>query len=77
MVTKKEKMHSRWHDALPEEFYEHAKAARREIHKSFEALFPPEFVEHRKAARKEMLLAFQKVINQAIEHLEEDSEESA
>ena len=51
MLTKKEKMHAKWHDALPEEFYEHAKAARREIHKSFESLFPPEFAEHRKAAR--------------------------
>ena len=62
---------------IPEAAREHAKAARQEMRQSFEALFPPEFVEHRKAARKEMLLAFQKVINQAIEHLEEDSEESA
>ena len=74
MVTKKEDRHTKWHDGLPAEFYEHARAARREIHKSFEALFPPEFSQHRKAARKEMLLAMQKVINQAIEHLDEDGE---
>ena len=70
MVTKSENKHTKWHDTLPDEFYEHARAAHREIHKSFEALFPPEFVEHRKAAKKEMLLALQKVIGQAIEHLE-------
>lgn len=77
MVTKTETQHTEWHDPLPDEFYEHARAARSEIHKSFEALLPPEFVTHGKAARKEMLLALQKVITRVIEHLEEDVNKTA
>jgi hypothetical protein len=57
-------------DWIPEEAYEHAKAARAEMRESFKALFPPEFIARRKAARREMLLAAREVINKAIERVE-------
>jgi hypothetical protein len=71
MAEKKEpKFKSRRPDWIPEEAYEHAKAARSEMRESVKALFPPEFIERRKAARKEMLMAARKVIDQAIERVE-------
>jgi hypothetical protein len=72
MAEKKEpKYKPRRPDWIPEEAYEHAKAARSEMRESVKALFPPEFIERRKAARKEMLLAARKVIDHAIERVEE------
>ena len=71
MSEKKEPKHKhRRPDFIPEEAYEHAKAARAEMRESVKALFPPEFIERRKAASKEMLLAARKVIDQAIERVE-------
>jgi hypothetical protein len=71
MAEKKEpKFKHQRPDWIPDEAYEHAKAARAEMRESVRALFPPEFIEHRKAARKEMLMAARKVIDQAIERVE-------
>jgi len=75
METNKDKFHKQFHESLPDEFFEHARAAKDEIHKSFEALFPPEFASHRRAAGKEMLLAIQKVIEQALEKLDDEPQE--
>lgn len=55
---------------IPDEAWEHARAAREEMRKSVEALLPPEFVAHRRAARREMLLAARSVIDAALERLE-------
>lgn len=55
------------HHLLPEETWQHLKAAHKEIHQSFESLLPPGFVEHRRAARREMLLAARSLIDAAIE----------
>ena len=62
--------YKKFHDHIPQEVRDHAKAAHKEMHESIKSLFPPEFIEHRKNARKEMLLAAQAFISNAIDHLE-------
>lgn len=75
MAEKKEpKYKYRRPDWIPDQAFEHAKAARTEMRESVRALFPPEFIERRKAARKEMLLAVREVINHAIERVESKEE---
>ncbi len=68
---REDKMKNHFNHIIPEEAYEHAKAARAEMRESVRALFPPEYIEHRRAARKEMLLAVRKVIDAAIQRVEE------
>jgi predicted P-loop ATPase/GTPase len=71
MAEKKESKYKyRRPDWIPDEAYEHAKAARAEMRESVKALFPPEFIERRKAARKEILMAARKMIDHAIERVE-------
>ena len=58
---------------VPEEAFEHARAARREWRKSVASLLPSlpaEFHEHRRAARREMLLAIRSLIDTAIARTE-------
>ena len=55
---------------IPEESFEHARAARAELRKGVAALFPPELVASRRAAKKEMLLAAREFINHAIDRIE-------
>ncbi len=62
---------------VPEEAWEHAKAARQEMRESIKSLLPPEFVEHRRQARKEMLLAWRGVLDAAIEHIDEKCQKKA
>jgi hypothetical protein len=50
---------------------EHFKAARHAMRKSMEGILPPAFVENRRAARKEFLLGLRKLVDAAIEHVEE------
>lgn len=69
-MSKKEK-YEKMKEPIPEDVREHYKNARHEMRESFRALFPPEFIEKRRAARKEMLMAAQKLINHAIDRLEE------
>jgi hypothetical protein len=57
-------------ERIPEEAFEHARAARAEMRKGFESIFPPEFVAHHRAARREMLLAAREFLNHAIERME-------
>jgi hypothetical protein len=61
-------------DEIPEEVWQHVRAAREEIRESIKAFLPPGFVEHRKKARKEMLLAWRSLIDSAIERM--DTEET-
>ena len=56
---------------IPEEAREHYKKAREEMRESIRSLFPKEFIERRRAARKEMLMATKKMVEHAIERLEE------
>lgn len=56
---------------IPEEVWEHAKAAHKEMHASLEALFPPGFMEHHRKARKEMLLACRSMLDTVINRMEE------
>jgi hypothetical protein len=74
MVEKDQTKHKHYHDFIPAEAREHAKAARAEMRKSFSALFPPEFISHRRKARAEMLLAAREIINHALERMETPQE---
>jgi hypothetical protein len=56
---------------IPEEAREHYEKAREEMRESIRALFPKGFIEHRRAARREMLMATKKMVDYAIERLEE------
>jgi hypothetical protein len=55
---------------IPEETWEHAKAARKAWWDSVGALFPPDFVAQRRKARKEALLAARSLLDAAIERIE-------
>ncbi len=61
------------HEMNPQikEAREHFKAAHRSMRKSIEAWLPAGFVESRRAARKEFLLGIRKLVDVAIEHVEE------
>ena len=50
---------------------EHFKEARKAMHKSMEALLPPGYLEARRTARKEILLGLRKLVDAAIDHIEE------
>lgn len=65
-----EKKHERRPPFLPEDSWQHLKAARREFRKGLEAFLPPEVRQHRDAARREMLLAARSLIDHALERLE-------
>jgi len=71
MINKKEELKKHFEEKVPEEVREHAKAARSEMRKSIKAMIPPEVLEHHKAAKKERLLAMKKLVEHAIEKLEE------
>ena len=70
MTEKTDPLRERIKKHIPEDVRKHTKAARSEMKNSVESLFPPEFLKSRRAARKEMLLAAQKMIDHAIERLE-------
>jgi len=70
MTEKERKEHQHFHDHIPNEARQHAKAARAEMRKSWATLLPPDFVAHRRKARKEMLLAARELINHALDRLE-------
>jgi hypothetical protein len=56
---------------IPEEVFEHMRAARAEVRKSLEGIVPPEFLEHRTKARKEMLLAWRSMIDASLKRMDE------
>ena len=76
MVEKDQVEHKHYHDFIPAEAREHAKAARAEMRKSFSALFPPEYIAHRRKARVEMLRAAREIINHALDRMEDPEENS-
>jgi hypothetical protein len=55
---------------IPQDVWEHARNAGRELRMSVEALVPPEVGQHGRAARKEMLLAFRGLIDAAIDRID-------
>ena len=59
-----------FHEYIPEEAWEHTRAARKELREGIKSLFPSDFFGHRQAARKEMLLAMRSVIEAALEKIE-------
>ena len=59
---------------IPEDFRQHARAAREEFRESMKAFLPPQFWEHSRKARKEMLLAWRSMIDAALERMEEKEE---
>jgi glycerate-2-kinase len=71
MKDKKEKLHKRFEGKVPEDVREHAKSARAEMREGFKALFPPEVREHHRAAKREALQAMKKMVEHAIDKLEE------
>jgi hypothetical protein len=75
MAEEKTSKHRPFRKFVSDEALEHARAAHKEMHKSVEALLPTGFVEHRRAARKEMLQAVRKVIDGALERIEERESE--
>jgi hypothetical protein len=54
-----------------EEARAHFRAARKEMRQSMEALLPHGFLEKRRAARKEFLLGIRKLVDAAIEHVDQ------
>jgi hypothetical protein len=50
---------------------DHFKAARRAMRKSIESFLPPAYVENRRAARKEFLLGLRKLVDAAIERVDD------
>ena len=58
-----------------EEAREHFKAAHRSMRASLEALIPAGYLEKRRAARKEILLGLRKLLDAAIDHVEEKRSE--
>ena len=56
---------------IPQETWDHARTAGRELRKSVQALVPPEVRQHGRAARKEVLLAFRSLIDAAIDRIEQ------
>ena len=61
-------------DKVPEEFRQHARAAREEMRESMKAFMPPEVWEHGRKARKEMLLAWRSMIDAALERMDKKEE---
>ncbi|HEY6867232.1 MAG TPA: hypothetical protein VI792_08245 [Candidatus Eisenbacteria bacterium] len=57
-------------ELIPDEAFDHAKAAFEELKKGVEGLFPPGLADHRRAARKEILLAMRTVIDAALNRVE-------
>jgi len=55
---------------LPEDFFNHLKAARRESRQALGHLLPDAFWLHRRAARREALLAARSLIDAALERTE-------
>ncbi len=70
MAEQKKKSQRLFEDFVPEQAYQHARAAHAELRASFESLLPPGLVEHRRAARREMLLAARSFIDAALERME-------
>lgn len=56
-----------------EEAREHFHSARSAMRKSMEAFLPAGYLENRRAARKEMLLGLRKLLDAAIDRVEEHS----
>jgi len=55
---------------LPETFWTHVSAARKESQEAMKHLLPVSFWEHRRAARREALLAARSLIDAAIERMD-------
>ena len=56
---------------IPEEAWEHFRAAREQMSEGVKTLLPEGFLEHRKGARREMLMAWRSMLDAAIERMDE------
>lgn len=54
-----------------EEARTHFRTARHEMKQSIKSLFPSSFFERRRAARKEFLLGIRKLVDAAIDHVDQ------
>ena len=70
MAEQTDRTRKHFEGKIPEETFQHFRAAREEFHKSIEGMIPPEFREHHRKARKEMLLAWRSMIDAALERME-------
>ncbi len=52
-------------------FWDHLRAARKEVRAAWQEALPPSFREHQRAAKREVLLAFRELIDSALERVEE------
>ncbi len=64
-------------DPNMEEARAHFRAARREMRRSWEAFLPVGFFERRRAARREFLLGLRKLVDAAIDRMDQDREGTA
>lgn len=60
-----------------EEARTHFRAARKEMRKSIEAFLPVGFIERRRAARREFLLGLRKLVDAAIDRVDQDRDHVA
>lgn len=69
-MTEKTTRHKPFEGRIPEETFQHFRAAREEMRESTKTFLPPKFWEHRRKAGKEMLLAWRSLIDAALEHVD-------
>ncbi len=72
-MSETERKRPRLFPELPEAFWTHVQAARRESMQAVKYLLPDSFWEHRRAARREALLAMRSLIDTALERTEKEA----